>query len=393
MSPRTFRGALVLLQIALSIPLLVGAGLFLHSLRNLKALAPGFDESRVLLASLNPSLNGYSPEKVRTLYDDFLTRVRALPGVRSAALATGVVLSGGWDALNVTVEGYQPRDGEDMAPYANIVSPGYFPTMGMPIVAGRDFSDHDNLKSRNVGIINETMARYYFGNSNPIGRKFGTDSSTPPDIEIVGVVKDAKYVSLREKPKRHFYVPAAQQERLFDMALHVRAAGDARLIVGQLRDTLHGIDPNVPLYRITTLEDQVADSLSRDRLITWLSTAFGVLATVLATIGLYGVIAFSVAQRTRELGIRMALGARRSDVLRLILRQVALLILAGAAIGVLISLGGIHAVSSFLYGVQAMDPAAFVGASVVILFAAVLAAYSPARRATRVNPTEALRCE
>ena len=393
LSPRSFRGALVLVQISLSLPLLIGAGLFLHSLRNLQVLAPGFDENRVLLASLNPSLNGYSPERIRALYDDFLTRVRALPGVRSAALAAGVVLSGGWDAINVTVEGYQPREGEDMSPYSNIVSPDYFATMRMPIVAGRDFNDHDNLKSKSVGIINETMARYYFGKSNPIGRKFGTDSTTPPDIEIVGVVKDAKYVSLREKPKRHFYVPAAQQDRLFDMTLHVRATGDSQLIVSLLRDTMHRVDPNVPLYHVVTLEDQIADSLSRDRLITWLSTAFGLLATVLATIGLYGVIAFSVAQRTRELGIRMALGARRSDVLRLILRQVAILILAGTGIGIIISLGGIHAISSFLYDVQAMDPAAFIGAGAVILLAAAFAAYSPARRATRVDPTEALRYE
>ncbi len=393
LSPRSFRGALVLLQIALSLPLLVGAGLFLHSLRNLKVLAPGFDESRVVLASLDPSLNGYPPEKIRALYDDFLARVRTLPGVRSAALATGVVLSGGWDAINVTVEGYQPRDGEDMSPYSNIVTPDYFATMRMPIVAGRDFNDRDNLKSGNVGIINETMARYYFGNRNPIGKKFGTDSSTPPDIEIIGVVKDAKYVSLREEPKRHFYVPVAQQERLFDLTLHVRTIGDGRSVVSLLRDTMRNIDPNVPLYHITTLEDQIADSLSRDRLITWLSTAFGALATVLATIGLYGVIAFSVAQRTHEIGVRMALGAQRSDVLLLILRQVALLILVGATIGIIISLGGTRVVSSFLYEVKTADPMAFAAAGLVILIAAALAAYSPARRAIRVNPTVALRYE
>ena len=248
MSPRRFRGALVLLQIALSLPLLIGAGLFLHSLRNLKTIAPGFDENRVVLTSLNPSLNGYPPERIRTIYDEFLARARALPGVRSAALATGVVLSGGWDQINVNVEGYQPREGEDMAPYSNIVSPDYFATMRMPIVAGRDFNEHDNLKSGSVGIINQTMARYFFGNRNPIGKKFGTDSGTPPDIEIIGVVQDAKYVSLKEKQKRHFYVPVAQQPRLFDMTLHLRTEGDVRPIVSLLRKTLQEIDPNVPLY-------------------------------------------------------------------------------------------------------------------------------------------------
>jgi predicted permease len=393
MSPRRFRGALVLLQIALSLPLLIGAGLFLHSLRNLKTIAPGFDKNRVILASLNPSLNGYSAERTRTIYDELLSRARALPGVRSAALATGVVLSGGWDQINVKVEGYQPREGEEMAPYSNIISPDYFATMRMPIVAGRDFNEHDNLRSRNVGIINQTMARYFFGNRDPIGKKFGTDADTPPDIEIIGVVQDAKYVSLKEKPKRHFYVSVAQQPRLFDLTLHLRTEGDVRPIASLLRKKLQEIDPNVPLYNFNTLQSQLDDSLSRDRLITWLSTAFGVLATLLATMGLYGVIAFSVAQRTREIGIRMALGAQRFDVLRLVLQQVAFLVLGGLALGTFISLGGIRALGSLLYGIEATDPFAFVGAAAVLLVAAVLAAFSPAWRATHVNPTVALRYE
>jgi predicted permease len=393
MSPRRFRGALVLLQIALSLPLLIGAGLFLHSLRNLRTIAPGFDKNRVILASLNPSLNGYSAERTRMIYDELLTRARALPGVRSAALATGVVLSGGWDQINVKVEGYQPREGEEMAPYSNIISPDYFATMRMPIVAGRDFNEHDNLRSRNVGIINQTMARYFFGNRNPIGKKFGTDADTPPDIEIIGVVQDAKYVSLKEKPKRHFYVSVAQQPRLFDLTLHLRTEGDVRPIAGLLRKKLQEIDPNVPLYNFNTLQSQLDDSLSRDRLITWLSTAFGVLAALLATMGLYGVIAFSVAQRTREIGIRMALGAQRFDVLRLVLQQVGFLVLGGLALGTFISLGGIRVLGSLLYGIEATDPFAFLGAAAVLLVAAVLAAFSPARRATHVNPTVALRYE
>ncbi len=393
MAPRRFRGALVSFQIALSLPLLVGAGLFLHSLRNLKAIAPGFDESQVVLASLNPSLNGYPPERIRALYDEFLTRVRGLPGVRSAALAVGVVLSGGWDALNVQVEGYQAREDEDMNPYANTISPDYFPTMRMPIVAGRDFTEHDNLQSNNVGIINQTMARYFFGERNPIGKKFGTESSAPPDIEIIGVVQDAKYVSLKEKPQRHFYLPVAQQPRLFDLTLHVRTTSDARLFVSLLRQTLQQIDPNVPLYDVKTMAGQLDESLARDRLITWLSTAFGVLAALLAALGLYGVIAFSVAQRTREIGIRMALGAQRFDVLRLVLQQVVLLVLLGLALGTTISLGGVRLLGNLLYGIEATDPLAFVGATLLLIGAAALAALYPARRAASVNPTLALRYE
>ncbi|MEO5754609.1 MAG: FtsX-like permease family protein [Chthoniobacterales bacterium] len=393
MSPRRFRGALVLLQIALSLPLLVGAGLFLHSLRNLKTIAPGFDDSRVVLASLNPSLNGYPPERIRALYDEYLARVRTLPVVSSAALAVGVVLSGGWDAIAVNVEGYQPREDEDMNPYANTISPGYFATLRMPIVAGRDFNEHDNLQSHPVGIINQTMAHYFFGNRNPIGKKFSTDSNTPPDIEIIGVVQDAKYVSLKEKPQRHLYASTTQEPRLFDLTLHVRTRGEAGPVVSLLRQTLQQIDPNVPLYNITTLESQLEDSLSRERLITWLSTAFGALAALLAALGLYGVIAFSVAQRTREIGIRMALGAKRFDVLRLVLQQIALLVLLGIALGAAISFGAMGVLNNLLYGIKATDPLAFLGAALLLLVAAVLAAFHPARRAASINPTLALRYE
>ncbi|HMJ07057.1 MAG TPA: ABC transporter permease [Chthoniobacterales bacterium] len=391
LSPHRFRGALVLLQMALSLPLLIGAGLFLHSLRNLKTIAPGFDENHVVLASLNPALNGYPPERTRALYDEFLRRVRSLPGVRSAALATRVVLSGSWEAPVVNVEGYQPREGEDMNPYENSVSPDYFATIHMPIVAGRDFNERDNLQSGKVAIINQTMARYFFGNKNPLGKKMGTDQDKPQEIEIVGVVQDAKYLTLREKPQRNFYLPVGQEPRLMYLTLHVRTQADARPIAGLLRQTLREIDPQVPLYDVTTLANELDDSLARDRLITWLSTAFGVLATLLATIGLYGVISFSVAQRTREIGIRMALGAQRGDVLRLVLRQVVWLVLLGAGLGVGISLGGVRALQSLLYEVRGADPLAFVIAVAVLLAAAALAAYSPARRATQVNPTVALR--
>jgi predicted permease len=393
MSLGNFRGLLVLVQIALSLPLLIVAGLFLHSLQNLKKITPGFDQTRVVLASLNPSLNGYPQERVRALYDELLTRVRALPQVQSASLATGVVLSGGWDSLVVTVEGYQPREGENMAPYSNTVTSNYFATLRLPIVAGRDFNERDALQTPAVGIINQTMARYFFGQKNPIGKKFGTEPDTPPDIEIIGVVQDAKYVSLKEKPLRHFYVPLSQQPRLYEATLHVRTSEDSRAIVGTLRQILRQIDPNVPLYDIKTLENELSDSISRDRLITWLSTAFGALATLLAAIGLYGVISFSVTQRTREIGIRMALGAQRFDVLRLVFKQCTVLVLSGLGVGILLSLGCIRVVQSLLYEVRSSDPSAYLVAAIILCAAAVLAAYSPAYRATHVNPTVALRYE
>ena len=323
-----FRGGLVVLQIALCLPLLVVAGLFLHSLRNTRTIPTGFDGRHVILASINPLLNGYPEASVRQFFDRLLLETRAIPGVEAAGLATSVVLSGEADKIAVVVEGYEAREGEDRSPFLNTVSPGYFDAIRLPVVAGRAFTERDHAAAPRVGLINETMARYYFGTANPIGKKFGTDKM--PDIEIVGVVKDAKYVSVREEPERHYYLPMAQNGVSLAMTLHVRTTSDPQMFVELLRSRVRAIDANVPLYNIKTLAAEIDDSLAQDRLVAWLSTALGLLATLLATIGLYGVIAFSVARRTREVGIRMALGAQRAHILALIMKRVGALLAAGS---------------------------------------------------------------
>ena len=327
------------------------------------------------------------------MFDRLLEQARAIPGVQAAGLATGVILSGGWDETTVNVEGYQHREDEDMNAYKNTVSPDYFRVLGLPILAGRDFSASDNLGASKVGIINETAARYYFGDRSPIGKKFGADPKTPPDIEIVGIVKDAKYVSAKETPKRHLYLAAAQAERLIDMTLHIRSAESVQFTMEQLREKLHEIDPNVPLYDVKTLETGIDEILASDRLITWLSTCLGILATLLAAIGLYGVIAFSVARRTREIGIRIALGASRRAVFFLIVKRVALLVSIGLGSGLILAAASSRFLGGILFGVTPADPITFLSAVMILLSAAALAVYFPARRALRIDPSMALRYE
>jgi predicted permease len=391
----SLRSALIFLQVALSLPLLIAAGLFLHSLRNLRGVNTGFVKENVFLATLNPAMNGYPQERVKSLYDDLLSRVQTLPGVRAVSLTTSSVISGGWDQEGVQVEGYQPGPDENVSPNAAVISPGYFATMGIPFVEGRDFTEQDTAVRPKVVIINETMAHYFFGSKDPLGKKIGTDDDpkVPPDREIIGVVKDAKYVRLSEAPRRHFYAPLAQEPRLFDMTLQVRTSGDPEKIGDLVRAEVHDLDANLPLYATTTLEIQIDDSLTQERLLTWLSSLFGLLATLLASLGLSGVVAFSVARRTREIGIRMALGARPGDILSSVVGRMALLVTAGIVVGLAAAYGLSRTLGSMLYEVGSADPLAFAGACFLLGAVAALAAYLPAQRATQVDPVVALRYE
>ena len=391
----SLRSGLVFLQVSLSLPLLIGAGLFLHSLQNLQGVNTGFVKENVFLGGLNPSLNGYTQERVKGFYGDLLSRVRNLPRVQAAGLATDSPISGGWDQEGVQVEGYQPRQDENMSVNAAVISPGYFASLGIPIVAGRDLSQQDDPGHPKVALINETMARYFFGAQNPIGKKIGTsdDPRAPRDIEIVGVVKDARYVSLQEAPRRHFYVPMAQEPRLADMTLLVRTASDSKNLAELVRMQVKDLDANLPLYGTTTLEIQVQQSLTQERLVTWLSSMFGLLATLLASVGLYGVVTFAVARRTREIGIRMALGAQRGDILGAVLRHMLLVVGAGIVAGVACAYGASRLLGSMLFDVKATDLWSYVGACLLLISIAGMAAYVPAQRAAMIDPIAALRYE
>lgn len=387
----SLRSGLILAQVALSLPLLIVSALFLNSLQKLRGVDTGFARNNVLIASINPALNGYSPEKTQRLYSDLLRGLRALPGVQSASLSSDSPISGGWDQLGLVIEGYQPREGERVNAQSSIVSPDYFRSLGITLVAGRDFNDQDAAGAPKVAIINEKMAQNFFGSANPIGRKIGTEDQ--PDTVIVGVARDAQYLSLREPALRHFYEPIAQQPRLFDLTMHIRTAGEPTAVIDLVRAQVQQLDAHLPLYEVKTLASQIDESITQERLVTYLCGVFGLLATLLTALGLYGVLAFSVAQRTREIGIRVALGAQARDVFKLIIGQGMLLVTVGVALGLAVSFALTRLVASLLFGVTPTNAATFVSVSAGLSLLALLACYIPARRATKVDPLVALRYE
>jgi len=332
-------------------------------------------------------------------------RVRALPGVSGMAFAQMGLLEGNeWDS-SMSVEGYEAKPGEDMNPYCNAVSPGYFKTMGIPVIAGRDFDDRDvryepadpkaQLPSYKVALVNESYATHYFGARNPIGRHigFGTNPGTKTPIEIIGVVKDSKYTGVRDDIPRQVFFAFMENDNVGGAVMYVRTTNQPDAAFGAVRQVVRQLDSNIPIYNLRTLEHQMDQSLLNDRLIATLSTAFGVLATILAVIGLYGVMAYTVARRTREIGVRMALGAVPGDVVWLVMREVLLLVGTGLVLGLIASWALSRFVSSQLYGVTGSDPTTVAAACVVLASVAAVAGYIPARRATRVNPVLALRYE
>ena len=399
------RKALVAVQVALSLLLLIGAGLFVRSLRNLRQLGPGFTAERLLAFAVDPSLNGYTVEKSKAFYQQLTLDLQALPGVSAAGLASMAILQDNeWDS-SVTVEGHMAAPQEDVSPFMNSISPGYFTALGVPVVAGRDFtlkdteqikhgSDDDDWSPR-VVIVNEKFARRFFGDTSALGRHvgFGTDPGTPTDMEIVGVIKDIKYTNLKDEIPIQMFIPYLASRYVGDMTVYVRTSLPAEQIVSLARDRVRKLDPNLPLFGVRTMEQRVTDSLLVERLIASLSTAFGALATVLACVGLYGVLAYNVSRRRREIGLRMALGAGSADVIRLVLREALLLLAVGLAVGLPVALGLARAVQSQLFGVHFADPLTIGTAAFGLGLAATLAGYLPARRASRIDPVTALRCE
>jgi predicted permease len=387
----SLRSALILVQVALSLPLLFTAALLLKTLQNLRAVDTGFGKENVLLASVNPALNGYTPERSANFFNELLARTRALPGVKHASLASDSPISGGWDSNTISVEGYTPRQGERMSGDVTTISTDYFKTLAIPLVAGRDFSEEDREGSPKVAIVNEKLAKHFFGTTDPIGKKIGLGKA--PDITIVGVIKDAQYVTLRSAIRRHFYLPVTQEKVLTNLTLQVKAESDPQVVAGAVRGELKALDPHLPLYNVKTLATEIDESLVQERLVTWLSSAFGLLATLLTALGLYGVLTFSVARRTREIGIRVALGAQRRDVFKLIMIRGVVLVGIGALVGVGAAIALSRVLESLLFGVKPNNVATLVIVSVGLIAIALVACWIPARRATRVDPLVALRYE
>jgi predicted permease len=389
------RKLLVVTQIALSLLLLIGAGLFIRSLRNLKDLDPGFHTTSLLAFKVNPTLNGYESGRTKAFYERLRETLGGLPGVEMAALAVVPVLEGDeWDQW-VTIDSYSPKTGELPDPHMNFVSPNYFKTMQINLLTGRDFRATDTLVAPKVCIVNETFAKKYFGTINAEGHQIGMgiDPGTKTDITVIGVARDTKYESMRDGIPPEMFRPFQQLEFATGITAYVRTARDPENMFASIQRRVHDLDPNLPVFEMITLEKQMDNSLVTERLVASLSSGFGFVATALASIGLYGVLAYAVARRTREIGIRMAIGAAKMDVLWLVMRETLQLLGIGIALALPLSWVLTQTIRSQLYGIEPNDPVSMGLAVLCIAAVGMLAGYVPARRATQVHPLVALRYE
>ena len=385
------RKGLVTAQVALSFLLLFGAGLFVRSLQNLKAKDTGFkDLDNIVTFQLSPAMSGYDNERAVHFYNQLLDQLRSTPGIKSAALAAVSLLSGDeWDS-STTVEGHQAKDGEDMQAFMNALSPGYFSTMGVRLLEGRDFLPSDVKDNSKVAIVNREFAEHFFPGQSAVGRHLGRGGGPKSklDTEIIGVVENTLYEGPRQGVRRQVFIPNWGKG---GVAFYVRTSLGSQSAYAAIRSDVRNLDGGMPVYQLKTLASQLDQTLLTERLIALLSAGFGLLATLLASIGLYGVMAFVVTRRTKEMGVRMALGAPRTTVIWLVMKEVLVLLAIGLVIGVPAAIGLGQFVAAQLYGIKANDPL-IAGATVTILIVvAGLAGLIPARRASRIDPILALR--
>src|SRR5688572_3471599 len=384
---------LVVGQVALSLLLVAGAGLFARSLYNLRSVNPGFVPDHLLQLRVDAALNGYAGSQALVLAGRLRQELTAIAGVTAASVATVQAMANGFGFQTVRVQGYDSAAGEDMNSMINSVGPGYFATLGVPLLQGRDFTDNDVDGGQRVAIVNEAMANRFWKGENPIGRRFGRQSETGSEIEVVGVVRDSRFANLRDEVRMSYYIPLSQSGPLAGFTFYVRHRAADAAIAPALRQAVARVDPRLPVYDFRTMESQIAESMYIERLVSSLSALFGLLALGLAAVGLYGVMSHAVTQRRREIGIRMALGAERISVLWQMLRQVLVLAVAGVLVGLPAALGAGRLIESLLFGLAPRDPATIAAAATVLIGVAMLAGYVPAMRATRVDPVVALRDE
>ena len=386
------RKGLVAAQVALSFLLLFGAGLFVRSLQNLKTADTGVSLDNLVTFQLSPALSGYDVPRAMAFYDQLLDNLRALPGVKSASLAAVPILSGDeWDN-SMSVEGHQAKDGENMQAFMNALSTGYFTTMAIPMLEGRDFNRTDAHDNPATAIVNRRFAEHFFPGTSAIGKHIGngTGPKAKLNIEIVGVVANALYEGPREGIRRQVYLPNWGKG---GVTYYVRTTDSSSAAFSAIRNQVRKLDASMPVYQMKTLEGQLDETLRSDRLIALLAAGFGLLATVLASVGLYGVMAFVVARRRKELGIRLALGAEPGGVIWLVMREVLLLLAIGLAIGVPAAMGLGRFVASQLYGIEARDPFTATATLVLLTLVSTAAGLIPAHRASRIDPILALRYE
>ena len=401
------RKTLVAAQVMLSLLLLIGAGLFIRSLRNLRDMGPGFNTGNLVAFEVDPSLNGYTIPQAMLFYRQLTAEIGTIPGVHAVGLAAVRILEQNESDSWLTIEGYHPKPTETPDAYMNWIGPGYFTTLGVPILAGRDFTDKDTQNQRHgdrpddlvprVVIVNEKFAKQFFGSgANAIGRHagFGIDPGTKTDMEIIGVIKNIKYTSLRDEVPPQMFEPYLANNFIGgDMTIYARTALNPDQFFSAVRSKVRGLDANLPLYGMRTMDDQISNSLLVERLVASLSAVFGFLATLLAVIGLYGVMAYTVARRTREIGIRMALGAFQGDVIWMVMREVLLLVCIGVAGGLAAAVALSKFVQAQLYGVTGQDPMTIALSGLLLAAVACAAGYIPALRASRIDAMRALRYE
>ena len=386
------RKGLVSLQVALSFLLLFGAGLFVRSLQNLQGTETGLALSNLVTFQLSPALSGYEAERATLFNLQVVDRLRAAPGVTSAGLTSVALLTGNeWDST-MSVEGHKSQDGEDMQAFMNSISPGYFETMGIRMLDGRDFTRLDAKQEATVAIVNQKFAQHFFKNESPVGRHvgFGVGPQAKLTIEIIGVVADSLYEGPREGVRRQVFIP---NWGLSSVTFYVRTTTPSAAAFNLVRDEVRRLDASMPVYSIKTVQGQLDERLLTDRLIAMLSAGFGLLATLLASIGLYGVMAFVVARRRKELGLRLALGAEPSEVVWIVMKEVLILAAVGFVVGIPTAFALGRFVSSQLYGIQPNDPMIGIVTIAFLVAVSVVAGLIPARRASRIDPLLALRYE
>jgi len=389
------RKSLMVSQIALTAVLLAAAGLFAHSLLNLKTQDLGVRPDHVLEFSISPELNRYTPPQTIALADRIRKSMETLPGVRAASESEIPMLANSNSSSNITAEGYDAQEDEDTNVDQNSVGPNFLATMGIPLLNGREFSETDSATSPKVAIINEAMARRFFAGRNPIGLHFGFGGGKDVklDTEIVGVVKDSKNTDVKTAARSFVFVPYAQSQHAGNATFYVRTNQSPEALTATVRNLITGFDGNLPVYSVKTLTAQVDEIMFTDRLVTIFSLCLGLLASLLAAVGLYGVMAYVVARRTREIGIRMALGATQKNVAWMILREIVGMLAVGLCVGLIAAYGIGRVVESLLFGVKASDPIVFAIAAGLLVAVALLAGWLPSRKAANVDPMVALRYE
>jgi predicted permease len=393
-SASRFRTSLATAQIALSMALLVSAGLFTRSLFNVSRVELGLKADNVIVFHVSPELNGYKPEQTRQLFERVENELAALPGVKSVSSSTVPLLAGSNWGTGVSVEGFTAGPDTDIGSRYNEVGPGYLSTLGVPLLAGRDFSSADGLTAPKVAIVNETFAKKFNLGRNPIGKRMGNDGTNSPlTMEIVGLMRDAKYSQVNDAIPPLFFSPYRQDERIGSINFYVLTAGDPDAFLANVPKVIARLDASLPVENLRTLPQQVRENVFLDRFISVLSASFACLATLLAAVGLYGVLAYTVSQRTREIGLRMALGAAPSRVRGMVLRQVGVMVVIGGTIGLAAAVGLGRLAQSLLFELQGSDPLVLVAAGVSLALVALAAGFIPAHRASQVDPMSALRYE